>query len=277
MRLLVLTSNAIRHQFIANTLAEAAEEALVVCECRPSDAAGPAAGSASLAAHFRLRYGTECRWFAGHDGFRARTLPVLYGEANLPSTVQIVTDFRPDVCVVFGASLITDPLLSLLPAGRTVNLHLGLSPYYRGSGTNFWPFVNEELEYVGSTLLHLDAGIDTGAIIAHIVPAIEPGDTVHTVGCKVIRASAEGLLHVLRLVRDGQTVPHVPQWRVADGRYYRSQDVTEEILARYHRNLDQGLVDRFLRGHRKSVKVIRFPEADQALPAAPAKKQLLTP
>ena len=129
MKLLVLTSNAIRHQFIANTLAEAAEEAVVVCECRPSDAAGLAAGSSSMAAHFRLRHETERAWFSGHDVFRASTLPVLYGEAHLPSTVQIVKEFRPDLCVVFGASLIRDPLFSLLPAGRTVNLHLGLSPY----------------------------------------------------------------------------------------------------------------------------------------------------
>ena len=262
---------------MANTVAEAAEEVIVVCECRPSDAAGPAAGSSSMAAHFRLRHETECLWFAGHDVFRASTLPVLYGETHLPSTVQIVKDFRPDLCVVFGASLIRDPLLSLLPAGRTVNLHLGLSPYYRGSGTNFWPFVNEELEYVGSTLLHLDAGVDTGPIIAHIVPEIEQGDTVHTVGCKVIRASAEGLVHALRLAREGKTLPRTPQWRVADGRYYRSKDVTEEILARYHRNLEQGLVERFLRGQRKPVKVIRFSEADQPLPAAPPNKKVLTP
>ena len=277
MKVLVLTSNAMRHRFIANTLAEVAEEAVVVCECRPSDAAGLAAGSSSVAAHFRLRYETERAWFAGHDVFRAGTLPVLYGEAHLPSTAQIVKEFRPDLCVVFGASLIKDPLLSLLPSGRTVNLHLGLSPYYRGSGTNFWPFVNEELEYVGSTLLHLDAGIDTGAIIAHILPEIEQGDTVHTVGCKVIRASAEGLLHVVRLVREGRTLPHVPQWRVAGGRCYRSKDVTEEVLARYRHNLEQGLVERFLRGQRKPVKVIRFLEADQPLPAAPPNKKVLTP
>ena len=34
---------------------------------------------------------------------------------------------------------------------KIINAHLGLSPYYRGSGTNIFPFVNKEIEYVGVT------------------------------------------------------------------------------------------------------------------------------
>ena len=272
MRLLILTSNAIRHKFVANTLTQHAGEALVISECRPSDVAGPKSAAplpAALAEHFRLRHETEQAMFAGHNAFFARTLPLLYGEASLPATGRVVQAFRPELAVVFGASLIREPLLSLLPDGRTVNLHLGLSPYYRGSGTNFWPFVNAELEYVGATLLHLDAGVDTGPIVAHVTPEIEPGDTAHTVGCKVIAKGAEALLHVMRLVQAGQALARVPQWTAPNGRYYRNQDVTEETLRTYHRNLDGGLIRKHLSSSKRSPKLIPLaPSARLAVTAA---------
>ena len=37
-----------------------------------------------------------------------------------------------------------------------INVHLGLSPYYKGSATNFWPFVNNELQFLGVTFMVTD-------------------------------------------------------------------------------------------------------------------------
>ena len=44
-----------------------------------------------------------------------------------------------------------------------LNIHLGLSPYYRGAGTNFWPLVNGEPEYCGATIHFLDERRGLGA------------------------------------------------------------------------------------------------------------------
>ena len=156
----------------------------------------------------------------------------------------------------FGSSIIRGPLLTLLPPGRFINLHLGLSPYYRGSGTNFWPFVNGELEYVGSTILHIDAGIDTGDIIAHIRPGIEKGDDVHAVGCRVIRESAAALIEVMGMVQEGRGLNRVKQWRPDGARYYRSGDFNEEILSIYKNNLSNGLVERYLDNPKKQLKLV---------------------
>jgi methionyl-tRNA formyltransferase len=65
-----------------------------------------------------------------------------------------------------------------------------LSPYYRGSGTNFFPFVNNEPEYVGATFMYIDEGIDTGEIIHQIRPTIFLGDTIHHVGNRLIKEMA---------------------------------------------------------------------------------------
>src|ERR1035437_3139353 len=162
MRTIIFTSNSIRHKFVANTIGAAASEVLIISECREHDTIGihkPDQSAPLKAQSFKDRYEVEVQFFPGDSSFNYPTVPVLWKEASLSAVADIVRDYKPEAAFVFGASILRDSILSLLPKDRTVNMHLGLSPYYRGSGTNFWPFVNGELEYVGATLLHLDPGI----------------------------------------------------------------------------------------------------------------------
>ena len=263
MKIAIFTSNAIRHKFFANTLAKTADDALVFSECKSNDASDRDKTddqSPLIAEHFRLRYETEKKFFTGNDHFINKCVPLNFKEANLFSTYQIVKKFNPDLMFVFGSSIIREPLLSLLPPGRFINLHLGISPYYRGSGTNFWPFVNNELEYVGSTILHIDAGVDTGDIIVHVSPEIEEGDTVHTVGCKVIKSSIAMLEEIMKIVKSGMVLNRVKQWQISDGRYYRKKDFNEEVLSVYKSNLENGIIKKYLENPKKEIQLIISPK-----------------
>jgi len=157
--------------------------------------------------------------------------------------------------IVFGSSIIREPLLSLKP-NRFINLHLGLSPYYRGSGTNFWPFVNNELEYVGSTILHLDSGIDTGDILTHVKPNFEINDDVHTVGCKVIKESVIVLKKIIDMVRQNAELNRVKQWELSDSKYYKNSDFNEEILNLYKKNLSEDLIKKFLEKPENKIRTV---------------------
>ena len=263
MRIVLLTLNAIRHKFVANTLAARADRLLVVSECRQNDAVAVESlgkGATLVEKHFYERYLAERKFFAGNDVFHAPTIPLLHKEVNLRYTYDAVASFKPEAIFVFGASIIKEPLLSVVPPGRRINMHLGLSPYYRGSGTNFWPFANGELEYVGATLLHLDAGVDSGDIVAHVRPGIEPGDTVHTAGCKTIRGGADAFVRCIARLEKGLELPRVKQWEVPNARYYRRKDVTPEALARYHENMRSGLVQRYAaEGPKRDLRLIPLP------------------
>ena len=240
-------------------LAKNANDTLVISECRKNDAFDMdnlKNFSSAIDEHFYLRYQAENNFFPDSDFFTARTLPILHGEVNSTYVYDIVKRFGPELMFVFGASIIKEPLISLLSPGHFINLHLGLSPYYRGSGTNFWPFVNEELEYVGSTILHLDAGVDTGDIIAHVRPEIETGDNVHTVGCKVIKASALALVRVMKMVKEGKSLNRVKQWHLANAKYYRKKDFNKEVLLSYKDSLANGLVEGYLKNPNKYLKLV---------------------
>ncbi len=258
MKIVVFTSNALRHKFIANTLASHADEALVISEVKPHDAPALPKDTAPtpIQKHFALRYETEKVFFAGNDILRAPSLPIMHREVNLQYVYDAVERFQPDMAFVFGAWIIRKPLLSLIPAGKFINLHLGVSPYYRGAGTNFWPFVNDELEYVGSTILHIDDGIDTGDIIAHVRPTFEKEDTVHTAGCKVIRDSAACLVRIMKMAQDGNTLPRVQQWKSDVERYYKESDFTEERLQQYYTNLEHGMIEKYINNPKSKIQLV---------------------
>jgi methionyl-tRNA formyltransferase len=166
---------------------------------------------------------------------------------------------RPDVVLVFGTGILRDPLLSTF-AGRIINIHLGLSPYYRGAGTNFWPLVNREPEYVGATIHYLDAGIDTGPILAHARPHIESGDGAHDLGNKTIVAAAEALLRAAEAHVAG-TARAVPQW--AGGRLYQRKDFNAAAVTTMYRNFETGMIDEYLSARASRDAALRLIEQER--------------
>jgi phosphoribosylglycinamide formyltransferase 1 len=256
MRIVILTSNGLRHKFLANSLSLHVDDTLIISECKPTDSiSDDSQVHTDIENHFLLRNETEKTFFPNNDYFISKTLPIMYKEANFDYVYQVVKNFKPDLIIVFGSSIIRDPLLSLLSAGNFINLHLGISPYYLGSGTNFWPFVNNELEYLGSTILHLDSGIDTGDIICHVRPIIDIDDNVHTIGCKIIQESVVSLIKILTLVKEGKKLNRIKQWNVKE-RYYKIKDFDNDALSKYNLNLKNNIIDNYLKKDKKYIKLV---------------------
>ena len=165
------------------------------------------------------------------------------GTINNDQYVVSIIDSRPDLLLAYGCSIIKEPLLSTF-SGCFINVHLGLSPYYRGSGTNYWPLVNGEPEYVGATFMHIDSGIDTGEIIHQIRATIMHGDTPSNLGNRLIRkmtSVAEELV-----VGFDAIVPMAQPLEPPDARMYRSKDFSESSVIELYENFKNGLVDRYL-------------------------------
>jgi len=258
MKIVVLTSNSLRHKFLANTLSSYCDDALIISECKPQTSSfDDSKNYTKIENHFLLRDKTEKSFFPNDNYFIPKTLPILYKEVNSPYVYEVIKNFKPDILIIFGSSIIKEPLLSLLPTGHIINLHLGISPYYRGSGTNFWPFVNNQLEYLGSTILHLDAGIDTGDIICHVRPKIELNDNVHTLGCKIIKSSVESLIKIIKLLDEGKKLNRVKQWDVKD-RYYKTKEFDEIVLSKYKNNLKNDVIKDYLESEDKKIILVNL-------------------
>lgn len=162
---------------------------------------------------------------------------------NDPDTVAFLRQREIDVALVYGTDLIRPPLLDAF-SGRMVNMHLGLSPYYRGTATNFYPLLNEEPEYVGATIHLIDPGIDTGAILTHARPNIIADDQPHTIGCKSIDAGIDALLRVVPQWYRAERKP-VLQWKPAHARLYLRKDFHPQQVVELQRKVDGGLIRRY--------------------------------
>lgn len=247
-RVIVLTSTFLRHQYVVNALARGLEVAGVWQEEKSFEpmkyAVTPEDGDV-VRAHFDARDASETEWFGGHAALAvpgARVRRVAPGACSEPAEVAAMQALEPDVALVFGTGILRKAFIDAF-AGRIINLHLGLSPYYRGAGTNFWPLVNREPEYVGATIHYLDEGIDTGPIIAHVRPGMGPGDGPHEIGNRTIVAAAE-CLAAAALAHVAGTVMAVPQTR--GGRLYQRKDFTAAAVQALYRNFASGMVAEYL-------------------------------
>lgn len=199
--------------------------------------------------HYAERARQEERYFGQKAAFletsvdcAVRRLPP--GRLNAADTLAFLEEAGVDTVVVYGTNLIRPPLLDRWP-GRMVNMHLGLSPYYRGTATNFYPLLNEEPEYVGATIHLIDAGIDSGPILRHARPEIVADDRPHTIGCKTILAGIEAMIGVLRDLDTGAVRP-VPHWRVDRPRLYLRKDYHPRQVVDLYRKLDAGLIPKYV-------------------------------
>ena len=138
-----------------------------------------------------------------------------------PKVLQAIKALRPDIglSVLFGY-ILRPEFLDLFPAG-VVNLHPAYLPYNRGAYPNVWSIV--ERTPAGVTLHYIDAGVDTGDIIAQRRVPIELVDTGETLYRKLERASVELFKETWPLIRSGQA-PRIPQDK-REGTYHHTRDV----------------------------------------------------
>ncbi|MBA3926646.1 formyl transferase [Listeria rustica] len=84
---------------------------------------------------------------------------------NDEETIAAIQLEAPDLILVCGTRIISKQVLEATGA-PFVNIHAGITPYYRGSHGGYWALVKQDKRNCGVTLHYIDTGIDTGNIIA---------------------------------------------------------------------------------------------------------------
>jgi len=228
MKLVLFTSDQIRHRYFVNQLAPMADEFLIFMKSKPE-----IFPSNRVTRHYFDQAKEEMRVF-GDPEF-------------LPWTDDLsrLDDFKPDLGIVFGYSVIPQIIIDLFPEGRLINLHLGLSPWYRGCGTNFWPWVDDRLDLLGTTIHIVDRGIDTGLIISQMTPYFKFDDNVHTVGCRLIQESIAKLQGII--VNGIEDDCWLKKQIFSDtDRICKRADFNDEAILKYQENLKNGIVKKYL-------------------------------
>ena len=248
MRILLLTSDQRRHRYAAWSLAQDLDLAGIVSEPKPAGVAAPVPEATSeeeaiVRRHFRERDEAEAR-LLGEPAFPAvPRLEVPAGAINDEAVFRWVSERQPDLLVLYGTRIVKDPLLAAWP-GRIVNLHLGLSPCYRGSGTNFWPLVRRRPECVGATIHLAACQVDAGPILAQVRPDARESDRCHELGTRTLMRGLAALPGALRLYAGGELEPVAQD--LSRGQVFRSRDFHAGAVREMWGHFDTGMMAEYL-------------------------------
>lgn len=98
---------------------------------------------------------------------------------NAPESIEKLKEWKPDVMISTNFSHYIGKAARSVSRVGAWNLHKSYLPYYRGMAPSFFALL-EGARSVGATLHVVDAGFDTGPILAQVRVSVEQGDTVYS-------------------------------------------------------------------------------------------------
>jgi methionyl-tRNA formyltransferase len=126
-----------------------------------------------------------------------------------PESVAAIQALAPDVIVVAAYGQILPKELLKIPKHGCINIHASLLPAYRGAAPVNWAIINGEPE-TGVTIMQMDEGMDTGAMLLREAVAIGPRDTTGSMLEKLSALGSRMIVGALAGLADGTLTP-VPQ------------------------------------------------------------------
>ena len=156
------------------------------------------------------------------------------GDLNLIGRDIMKEALSSDIFIVFGSSYIKGDLCKELVRKKAINIHMGVSPYYRGSSCNFWAVYDKNPEMVGATIHFLSDGLDSGDILFHVFPKSEKIDSF-TLGMKSVSAAQDALIEK---IVNGEILKmtSIKQNKQLEIRYSRYVDFNDEVAMNYLKN-----------------------------------------
>jgi methionyl-tRNA formyltransferase len=134
-------------------------------------------------------------------------LPVLQPfKARDEHFISQLRELQPDLIVVVAYGHILPPEILELPRFGCVNVHTSLLPKYRGAAPIQWAIANGETE-TGVTIMKMDAGMDTGPVLAQKQTPISPQDDSATLHNRLANLGAELLLETIPDYVSGKVQP----------------------------------------------------------------------
>jgi len=114
---------------------------------------------------------------------------------------------------------------------RAVNIHMGVSPFYRGSSCNFWALFDGNAHLVGATIHMLTKGLDSGGMLYHALPAPAAVDPF-LLGMLSVRSAH---LSLIETIKNGSLFSYEPieQDKAKQMRYTRNSDFNDAVAEEY--------------------------------------------
>jgi len=260
MRIIILTGSEIRHEYFRKKISSDSRIEVLASYCEGAEKSLEKRVKQNVESTKLEVQHVDARLQAEKDFFndfvlniddKSKPKFIAKGEINKPGIVNQIIKLKPDLLICYGSSLIKSILLEHFN-GRFINVHLGLSPYYRGSGTNVWPLINKEPDMVGATFMYIDSGIDTGEIIHQIRADVFVGDSPHSIGNRLIQKMTKTYAD---LIAKFDLLERSPQPN-AEGKLFLKKDFNHNACQKLYENLRGGMIENYLNTSKKLEYIV---------------------
>lgn len=125
---------------------------------------------------------------------------------------KIISNNKYDILITYGCGLISNKSLNNIKL-YSWNVHGGLSPWFRGGATHFWPSYILKPEYTGMTFHETSDKVDGGKIVYQNYANIRSEDGIHENACRVVKEFSDKLPKLLeKKLKKNKKIKSTEQW-----------------------------------------------------------------
>ena len=237
MKFVLISKPKLRHEWFANELATRGALAAHFTEDKPTITDQRVKSSVILQRYFDEVSRCELEEFSIKD--RQDLAPRVF--SSWEPVMKYLECNEHVVPLIFGTSLIKGGELEVLMDRGAVNIHAGVSPYFRGSACNFWAIHDGYPELVGLTVHELTGSVDSGNIKYRFFGSetgpVEHGPVLYSI--KQLKDGLNGTVEYLtgREFHDaaGNSTSDAPPHLLPEReiRVSRHKDFTDEIASKF--------------------------------------------
>jgi len=178
---------------------------------------------------------------------------------NQKESVEFIKNTVHDIIIVSGTRIVKKEILSLRPEYGVINMHTGLSPYYNGGPScTFWCLYNEDVEYIGATVMFIDEGIDSGNIILTDTISLNPTDSYGQMEFKAIDLGNHLILKALEKLLGDRNFRGYKQKDIASGYVYYNKNYTFKKRLAVQNKMKDGTISKLIANKQFDKDIKKF-------------------
>jgi len=175
MKITIITSNQKRHNYLINELSKTFTKIYVIQEKKSNNFSVEKHlfNSNKLFTQYNEKVSEAenkiLKFTKFENSKNIKLLKLNFNEINTYDFSKIEEFFKSNIYIVYGCSFLKGEIANSLIKNNAINIHMGISPFYRGASCNFWALYDNNPHLVGATIHKLSFGLDNGPIIYHAV------------------------------------------------------------------------------------------------------------
>ena len=236
MNITLITSDQIRHNYLVNLLSNIATKLNVIQEKKTFFSNQNKISN--LMKNYFLKVDDAQKKVFGNTAIDKKNKNIkllsLENKELEKCSLNSLSDFlNSDIFIVFGSSFIKKDLVNFLIDHKALNIHLGISPYYKGTDCNFWALFDNNPHLVGATIHLLSKGLDSGQILYHALSEIKEDPFIYTMSA--VKSAFESIAQKIENKTIFEHTPEI-QDKSKEIKYSKKNEFNDEVIKKFFLN-----------------------------------------